>query len=80
VIEGYDIYRSLNIIIALVVVEISGKKDLRLYRWQNRKGQWKVDLCRMSVFRWNWNDVAKKVNELKNKYGLNGTAAESFDM
>jgi hypothetical protein len=42
VLEGYDIYRSENLIIAPVVVEANNLKDLRLYRWQKRKDQWKV--------------------------------------
>lgn len=70
VLEGYDIYRSSNLIVALVVVEGSFGKDLRLYRWQLRKEAWKVDLCRMSVSKWDWEKLAVKVKELKEKHGL----------
>lgn len=70
VLEGYDIYRSENLIIALVAVESKGTRDLRLYRWQKRKGEWKVDLCRMSVARWQWNTVAEKAKELAEKYNI----------
>ena len=70
VLEGFDIYRSDNLIIALVVVESDRGKDLRLYRWQKRKDQWKVDLCRMSVARWNWSKVAETASSLVDKYGL----------
>jgi hypothetical protein len=70
ILEGYDIYRSSNLIVALVVVEGQAGKDLRLYRWQNRKGQWKVDLCRMSVARWNWETLAAKAQELVAKHGV----------
>jgi len=70
VVEGYDIYRSSNLIVALVVVESQSVKDLRLYRWQKRKEAWKVDLCRMSVARWNWNEIIEKVKELKDKHGI----------
>lgn len=70
VVEGYDIYRSSNLIVALVVVESQSGKDLRLYRWQKRKEAWKVDLCRMSVARWNWNEINEKVKELKDKHGI----------
>jgi hypothetical protein len=70
VLDGYDIYRSNNLIVALVAVEANNRKDLRLYRWQNRQGNWKVDLCRMSVTRWKWNQLAEKAKELTNKYEL----------
>ncbi len=70
VIEGFDIYRSQNLIIALVVVESGTGKDLRLYRWQKRQDQWKVDLCRMSVTRWNWSDIAEKAAGLVKKYEI----------
>ncbi len=70
VLEGYDIYRSDKLIIALVVVETGTGRDLRLYRWQKRKGLWKVDLCRMSVTRWSWGDLVRKAEELVTKYEL----------
>lgn len=70
VVEGYDIYRSGNLIIALVAVESQSDKELRLYRWQKRKEAWKVDLCRMSVARWNWDQIAGKAGELKDKHGI----------
>lgn len=72
VLEGYDVYRSNNLIVALVVVESQFGKDLRLYRWLKKKEQWKVDLCRMGVGRWKWDDIAAKANELIGKYGLKG--------
>ena len=70
VVEGFDIYRSDNLIIALVVVESDRGKDLRMYRWQKRKDQWKVDLCRMSVTRWNWSKIAETANRLVEKHQL----------
>jgi hypothetical protein len=70
VLEGYDIYRSNNLIMALVVVQGSFGKDLRLYRWIRKNEQWKVDLCRMGVGRWNWNGIYTKANELIEKYSL----------
>lgn len=70
VLDGYDIYRSSNLIVALVVVEGNFGRDLRLYRWQLRKESWKVDLCRMSVARWNWGGIASKVKELKEKHNI----------
>jgi hypothetical protein len=70
VLEGYDIYRSNNLIIALVAVEADKRKDLRLYRWQNRQGTWKVDLCRMSVARWPWDDITQKAKDFISRYEL----------
>jgi hypothetical protein len=70
VLEGYDIYRSENLIIALVVVEANNRKDLRLYRWQKRKDQWKVDLCRMSVARWNWSMISEKAQDFISRHSL----------
>ncbi len=70
VIDGFDLYRSSNLIMALVVVKSERGKDLRFYRWQNRKGSWKVDLARFSVLRWNFDEIASKVKELKEKHNL----------
>lgn len=74
VLDGHDIYRSDNLIVALVVVESQYGRDLRLYRWVMRNGQWKVDLCRMGVKRWKWDEVAAKAKEFIEKYNLKGTA------
>jgi hypothetical protein len=74
VLDGYDIYRSDNLIVALVVVESQFGRDLRLYRWMKRKDQWKVDLCRMGVKRWKWAEISAKANEFIEKYNLKGLA------
>jgi hypothetical protein len=70
VLEGYDIYRSEKLIVALVVVDSDFGRDLRLYRWQKRNEAWKVDLCRMSVAGWDWETLALKAKELIEKYEL----------
>lgn len=76
VLEGHDIYRSSKLIVALVAVESEFGRDLRLYRWQKRLDKkanaeaWKVDLARMSVRDWNWEELAQKIKELKAKYGI----------
>jgi hypothetical protein len=70
VLDGHDIYRSDNLIVALVVVQSQFGKDLRLYRWIKRNDQWKVDLCRMGVGRWKWNEIAIKAGGFIEKYGL----------
>lgn len=72
VLEGFDVYRSSKLIIAFVVVESDKGKQLRLYRWQNRKGTWKVDLCRMSVDRWNWSEISAKISSIYAKYSIGG--------
>jgi hypothetical protein len=74
VLDGYDIYRSDNLIVALVVVESQFGRDLRLYRWMKRKDQWKVDLCRMGVKRWKWAEISTKALEFMAKYNLKGLA------
>jgi hypothetical protein len=74
VLDGYDLYRSENLIVALVVVESQYGKDLRLYRWLKRNDQWKVDLCRMSVKRWKWAEVATKAQEFISKYGIGSSS------
>ncbi len=71
VLEGYDIYRSDRLIIALVLVDGAFGRDLRLYRWQLRNNVWKVDLCRMSVADWKWDQVSARARELLQKYEVN---------
>ena len=70
VLEGYDIYRSEKLIVALVVVQSDFGRDLRMYRWQKRNDAWKVDLCRMSVALWNWDTLAQKAKELTERYEI----------
>jgi hypothetical protein len=70
VLDGYDIYRSNNLIVALVVVDSQFGRDMRLYRWIKRNDQWKVDLCRMGVKKWKWDEIAAKAAEFKQKYNL----------
>ena len=72
VLDGHDIYRSDNLIVALVVVDSQFGRDMRLYRWIKRNDQWKVDLCRMGVKKWNWNELAAKAGEFTQKYNLKG--------
>lgn len=70
VLEGFDIYRSNKLIVALVVVDSDFGRDLRMYRWQKRQDAWKVDLCRMSVASWQWDAVSAKAKELVEKYEI----------
>ncbi len=68
--DGYDLYRSEKLIVALVVVESQFGRDLRLYRWQKRGDAWKVDLCRMSVAMWNWDAISARAKEFIEKYQI----------
>ena len=68
---GFDIYRSPNLIMAIVAVESEmGTRDIRFYRWQLRKdaesGQeaWEVDLARFNVEQFDFKDIAAKVERL----------------
>lgn len=72
---GFDIYRSPNLIMAVVAVETqNGTRDIRFYRWQLRKDKqsgeeaWKVDLARFSVGRFDFADIAAKVERLKQQF------------
>jgi hypothetical protein len=72
---GFDIYRSSNLIMAIVAVEAErGTRDIRFYRWQLRRdarsGQeaWKVDLARFSVGRFDFKDIAAKVERLNRQF------------
>ena len=67
VLEGFDILRTETLIVA---VESDKGKDVRLYRWQKRGEDWKVDLCRMSIAKWNFTDIYNIVSEFKQKYNV----------
>ena len=82
VLDCYDVYKSNNIWIALLVVDADSRKAIRLYRWEKRRkkkegqeddGQeeevWKVGLCRMNVSQWDWQELSGKIGEVKSKYG-----------
>jgi len=70
VLDGYDILRTDNLIVAIVAVESEKGKDVRLYRWHKKDDQWKVDLCRISMVNWNFTDIYNKVQESKTKYEI----------
>ena len=70
VLEGFDILRTEKLIVAIVAVKIDRGNDVRLYRWQKRGEGWKVDLCRMSIGKWNFTDIYNIVLEFKQKYQI----------
>jgi hypothetical protein len=68
--DGHTIYKSSKRWIALVVVETSSKKELRLYAWEFRKDAWKVALASQNVGYWKWDELVSKVKAFKEKYGI----------
>ena len=70
VLEGFDILRTDKLIVAIVAVETDHGRNIRLYRWQKRGEEWKVDLCRMSITKWNFTDIYNIVVEFKKKYDI----------
>jgi hypothetical protein len=69
-IDGHTIYKSNKRWIALVVVETSNGKELRLYSWELRKNEWKVALASQNVGFWDWDSIVSKVKEFKTKHGI----------
>ena len=70
VLDGFDIYRSKSLIIAIVVVESEWNKKIKLYRWHKKGNEWKIDLCRMSVLDWNFTEIQNKILEFDKKYNV----------
>lgn len=70
VLDGYTIYKSARRWVALVVVETSSRKELRLYAWENRKDAWKVALASQSAGFWDWDQLLGKVKEFKQKHAI----------
>ncbi len=70
VVDGYTIYKSSKRWVALVVVETSNGRELRLYSWEMRKGEWKVALASQNVGFWDWDVIVGKVKEFKDKYAI----------
>jgi hypothetical protein len=68
--DGHTIYKSSKRWIALVVVETSSKKELRLYAWEFRKDAWKVALASQNVGYWKWDELVSKVKAFKENYGI----------
>jgi hypothetical protein len=68
-VDGYTLMKSQNFWEALLVVETgNGARQIRLYRWRNKNGEWKVDLARFNVSGWDFDAIASKVKEFKSKY------------
>ncbi|MEM0030315.1 MAG: hypothetical protein QW572_03390 [Candidatus Nitrosocaldus sp.] len=70
VLDGHTIYKSSKRWVALVVVETSNGRELRLYSWEMRKGEWKVALASQNVGFWDWDAITGKVKEFKERYTI----------
>jgi hypothetical protein len=80
VLDGYTIYKSQRTWNAILVTEDQqSRKDLRLYQWKAKtkigedgksKVVWKISLGRNTVRFWNFDLIAQKVKELKQKWGI----------
>jgi hypothetical protein len=68
--DGYDVYKSANRWIALVVVETERRRELRLYAWRKKGEEWKVDLASLNIGFWEMKTFAEKAEELKQKYEI----------
>ena len=75
VLDGFDIHRTSQQIIAIVVIHNMKKNrnDIRFYRWFNRYGKWKIPsmgisvLDHPSIFT---PDVINRISKLKEKYNV----------
>ena len=68
--NGFDIIRSNNKIVALVVVTEGSKESMRFYDWRKKGEDWKVELCRMDTRQFDWDSIRDGAKELKQKYGI----------
>ena len=70
VVEGETIYISKRAWVALVLLKIkqTGRLLIRLYKWETRKGVWKVALAKMTVHFWDFEEITKRIAAWKKKY------------
>jgi hypothetical protein len=68
--DGWTIRKTDRKWDAILVAEADGELYLRYYGWEKRKGLWKVALRRFDISDWDIDEVAKKVKELKKKWGI----------
>ena len=75
VLDGFDIHRTSQQIIAIVVIHNTKKKrnDIRFYRWFNKYGEWKVPNWGISVLdhpQIFTSDVINRISIFKEKYAI----------
>ena len=68
--DGFDIVRTNNKIVAVVVVSQGSQKSMRFYSWRKKGEDWKVELARMDTRSWNWEKIAAQALQLKAKHGI----------
>ena len=73
ILDGFDIHRTSQQIIAIVVVYDTKKKrnDIRFYRWFNNHGKWKIPNWGISVLdhaQIFTSDVINRISIFKEKY------------
>jgi len=69
---GFDIYKSKRLWMALVAVEKTNmnKRTVKWFRWEMRSGDWKTDLCNMSVDYLDFDELKRKIILLKELYNI----------
>ena len=75
VLDGFDIHRTSQQIIAIVVIHNAKKKrnDIRFYRWFNKYGEWKIPSMGISVLDHSGiftPDVINRISKLKEKHNV----------
>jgi len=75
ILDGFDIHRTSQQIIAIVVIHDTKKKrnDIRFYRWFNKYGEWKIPSVGISVLDHSGiftPDVINRISKLKEKYNV----------
>ncbi len=79
VVEGVTIYKSKRRWIALVVVETPFGRQLKLYAWVFKSGEWKVDLANLNIGYWDFKRFAAFAEQLCERHGVNRQVLESTD-
>ena len=75
ILDGFDIHRTSQQIIAIVVIHNTKKNrnDIRFYRWFNKYGKWKIPsmgislIAHPSIFT---PDVINRISKLKEKHNV----------
>ena len=75
ILDGFDIHRTSQQIIAIVVIHNAKKKrnDIRFYRWFNNYGKWKIPNWGISVLdhaQIFTSDVINRISIFKEKYAI----------
>ena len=75
ILDGFDIHRTSQQIIAIVVIHNAKKKrnDIRFYRWFNKYGEWKIPSMGISVLDHSGiftPDVINRISKLKEKHNV----------